>query len=388
MRARIAHQWLLTVVSLGLAAGVANSAGIFEFAVGSVTPGLPISIRAAAMGGASAAVNWGEPDAWANPATLAGVRGVGWVGGRTLELPGLSSEIVLHSQQFLVGGSGLGFSFMGKPISGLGKTRLDLGTYAAPINITGDLFEQTESWGVGLSPLRLVDAYRRANGSTAPSLTSVGDISFGYQSEITQVTSVPSGDLMDEAHTYDWGVLGRVALARLWSRDASMRLNLTAAYSDLNQLRPHAGSLDAPPSRFKRSAVALRLSPPPPSERSAEPPAMPWWRPGDVPSLSLGLAYDHDNRTEFGDGSTHGIDHVGLEATLFQLVALRAGYYSDPTGDVQGMTYGGGVTLPIGPWGSVGYQLASVPIVEGLDRQFRQGWSVWFDPSRFWSGSN
>jgi hypothetical protein len=35
----------------------------------------------------------------------------------------------------------------------------------------------------------------------------------------------------------------------------------------------------------------------------------------------------------------------------------------------------------------VGYQLASVPFVEGEDRRFRQGWSVWVDPSRIWSDS-
>jgi hypothetical protein len=51
------------------------------------------------------------------------------------------------------------------------------------------------------------------------------------------------------------------------------------------------------------------------------------------------------------------------------------------------VTYGGGVTLPVGPWGSVGYQLASVPRGEDVDPQVRQGWSVCLDPTRFWSAS-
>src|SRR5262249_20885881 len=135
------------------------------------------------------------------------------------------------------------------------------------------------------------------------------------------------------------------------------------------------------------SPSLLRLTPPPP--RSPLFPyttlfrSLPWWRPGDVPEISLGFAYDHDQRRDFPSGPTVGVDHLGFEASLFRLLALRVGYFSDPTGDIQGMTYGGGVTVPIGPWGSAGYQLASVPLAEGLDRQFRQGWSVWLDPTRF-----
>ena len=73
---------------------------------------------------------------------------------------------------------------------------------------------------------------------------------------------------------------------------------------------------------------------------------------------------------------------------MLRLLALRVGYVSDPdnpSGSIEGMTYGGGVTLPIGPWGSVGYQLASTPpFTSGTDRLFRQGWSLWLDPSRIW----
>ena len=28
-----------------------------------------------------------------------------------------------------------------------------------------------------------------------------------------------------------------------------------------------------------------------------------------------------------------------------------------------------------------------IPRPSGFDRQFRQGWSVWLDPARFWGGS-
>src|SRR5262249_48324300 len=73
------------------------------------------SIRSAAMGGASSAVMWGEPGAWANPASLYGVHGIGWVTGHTDVAPNLSGGVEFSSQRVLIGGGGLGFSFMGQP---------------------------------------------------------------------------------------------------------------------------------------------------------------------------------------------------------------------------------------------------------------------------------
>ena len=88
------------------------------------------SIRAAAMGGAGAAVMWGEPGVWANPATLAHVSGVGWLTGHTSGAGWAfpianfrrdpAGEFAFDSQRLLVGAGGVGFSLMGQPISGLG----------------------------------------------------------------------------------------------------------------------------------------------------------------------------------------------------------------------------------------------------------------------------
>ena len=36
------------------------------------------------------------------------------------------------------------------------------------------------------------------------------------------------------------------------------------------------------------------MAPAAPVDRAASPPALPWWRPGDVPTLAMGLAYDHE----------------------------------------------------------------------------------------------
>jgi len=339
------------------------------------------SVRASAMGGASAAVMWGEPGIWGNPATLAGISGVGWMASHTLVSPSLSDQIVFASQRLLIGGGGIGVSLTGKPISGIGKALLDLGT----ISLTpfGDISsnDRTQGWGVGVSPLRMVETARKLTGSRAGSLTRYGDVWFGYQAKSSEEKI--NDTTFPEAETYDWGLAGRLALARWWGADAPFRLDLSGAYAQVNVLRANQDNPAASTAQIDRTGVALHVSHTPPAERSASPPSLPRWRPGDVPELSMGIAYDHQRRHvepyDFGSSST---DQYELEASIFRLLSLRVGYLSDPDADIQGVTYGGGVTLPIGPWGRLGYELASVPLGADVDRQFRQGWSVWLDPAR------
>jgi len=370
---------------VGCPAGPAHAAQFFAPPPTSLL--LDTSIRSAAMGGASAAVLWGEPGVWANPATLAGVNGVGWVAGRTHVLPGLEDEIVFSSQRLLIGGGGLGFSLMGQPISGLGKAKLE---YPPIVTILGEgekPYDLSEGWGVGVSPLRLIESMRKLGKMKPNALTTYGDLVVGYQSKSSNAFIDPTFTL-SEAGTYDWGVAGKLALARWWGADAPFRLDLSGAYSQINVSKEDFEVSTAATIQTDRTGFALHLSPAPPSDRAASPPSLPWWRPGDVPERSIGLAYDHDvehYEPGFDPIARTSIDHYGFEANIFRLLALRVGYLSDPDDNVEGMTYGGGVTLPIGPWGSAGYQLASVPLQDGLDRQFRQGWSVWIEPARIWS---
>ena len=380
------------ILALGtaLAFDAARAGEIFE--AGPPPPSLDIgtSIRSAAMGGAGAAVLWGEPDPWVNPASLSIVHGIGWVAGRTKVNPQFSDALVFDSQRLLVGTAGLGLSFMGRPISGLGRARLDSGPIiiSTPFETTEfSLIDETQGWGFGLSPLRVVDALRRAHGSSAAPLTDRGEVSFGFQAKRTHVTIEPDGGRFDEGETRDWGVTARLAVNRWWGPDAPFRLDLAGAYSALNHLRPGTQELGGVPTRFDRAGVSLLYSTAPPSKRTAAPPSLPWWRPGDLPELTLGLAWDHEHRIEEAFDADEHVEHVGFEAGVFHLLALRVGYLSDHAGDVQGMTYGGRVSLPIGRWGSVGYDVADVPRPSGFDRQIRQGWSVWLDPAPFWGVS-
>jgi hypothetical protein len=345
------------------------------------------SIRSAAMGGAGAAVIWGEPAAWSNPATLSHVNGLGWATGHT-EGPIYTSrrpeDVEFSSQRLFIGGGGVGFTLMGEPISGLGKARFDHAAIALPLGQSGPRpYDQTEGWGVGVSPLRLVESVRKLGKMHPHSFTSFGDVTVGYQDKSSKASNGTS--TFDLAGTYDWGVAGKLAVSRLWGEDTPFRMDLSGSYSQINVLKSESNGTGVSTNQFDRIGAALHLSPAPPFARSSSPPSLPWWRPGDVPELSIGLAYDHDRRhgEPFG-GSESSVDHYGFEANVFRLISLRVGYLSDPEADTEGMTYGGGVALPVGPWGSVGYQLANVPNASGLDRLFRQGWTVWLDPSRIW----
>jgi hypothetical protein len=342
------------------------------------------SVRSAAMGGAGAAVTWGEPGVWANPATLAGVNGMGWVTNHFHTLPGIADELVFSSQRVLIGGGGIGFSVMGQPISGLGKSQFDFGPIALPLGGEGPTpYDRTEGWGVGISPLKVIESLRRLGKLGPAGLTSYGDIALGYQNKVSKGV-IPEVFTFDEASTYDWGATGRLALARWWGADAQYRFDLSGGYSQVNVLKSSQPSTNTTTQQIDRFGGALHLSPAPPSARTASPPSLPWWRPGDVPELSVSLAYDREHHhNEPFSGQDFSVDHYGFEANVFRLLALRVGYVSDQEGEIEGWTYGGGVSLPIGPWGSVGWQLASVPLAPDLDRQFRQGWSVWLHPESF-----
>jgi hypothetical protein len=314
---------------------------------------------------------------------------VSWVQGHTNLNPSFSNDLVFDSQQLLIGGAGVGVSMMGQPLSGIGKARFDTG----PITIDGpfgsetfSLFEKTQSFALGISPLRVLDALRASGGSGHARLTDVGEISAGYQTERTTAGIEPSqsGDTFELGETYDWGLAGRLAIARWWRSDAPFRLDLSAAYADLNQ-ESKTGSITGPPTRFRRTGFALHGSTLPPAERASPPASPPWWRPAEAPGFAATLAYDHDLRRVVAYGTESNVDRVGLEAEAFQVLALRVGYLSDPAGDIHAVAYGGGVTLPVGPWGRAGYQYASEPLAEWLKPRVRQGFFVWVDPARIWS---
>src|SRR5215468_4643234 len=75
---------------------------------------IDVSIRSAGMGGASAAVFWGQDlNHWSNPALLGLVRGLRYEQGSTQLVPDLASDVKLESKVLKAGGGGLGLVWSG-----------------------------------------------------------------------------------------------------------------------------------------------------------------------------------------------------------------------------------------------------------------------------------
>ena len=354
------------------------------------------SIRAAGMGGAGAAVGWGEPGIWGNPATLGEVRGLWWQEGRTQLVPGLATDVIFKSRRFVLGGAGIGVSLMGDPFDGLGRTRLDYGTSEGtdPFgNPTGTFisFEQIEGWGVGISPLRLVDTWRALRGHAGPAWSRFGDASVGVQRKHTKVALAPASAFgFAEADCVDWGVRGRISPQALLTPEAPVELDVSAGYAVLNsndaQFVFLPDDVSSPPSRIRRLGFAVRAAMPSPwrAQRPTAPRA--WWRAGPEHLFELGIASDTERISAGGTDPSFQVERFGVELALLDVLVARKGHVTDRLGDINGDTQGYGIHVPVGPWGGFRYDHATVPQAagSGLPDVQRHGWSVWLDPVEIW----
>jgi len=351
------------------------------------------SIRAAAMGGASAAVGWGEPAPWGNPAALSETRGLAWLAGSTKSNPSGSSEVTFETQRFLLGGEGLGFTLMGQPVSGLGRTRLEYGVFQGTDAFGNPLpdfpaYEQVEGWGVGVSPVQLVDLFRLQRDPDARRYSQRADISFGYQGKSTEISIAP-GDVQ-HADNHDWGVQARFAILPGDHEGREPRVEFGAGYADLNVDQNTRWSLGPGPSppvpstRIERTGISLHASLPFAGSEAETTDPWGWWFATVPRALDLGVAYDMESLSYPGASGTADVKRVGFEASLMGILAGRMGYVNDPTHVVDAMSFGFGVHVPLGPWASFGYDWASVPQTKGADALVRQGFAAWLHPIVLW----
>jgi hypothetical protein len=357
-----------------------------------VSQELETSIRAAGMGGATTAVTWGEPGVWGNPASLSGTRGIAWLEGRTKRIVGLVPDARFDTRRFLAGGAGFGLSLMGDPARDLGRARLDYGSeYGTdPIgNPTGpwDIGERVHAWGVGVSPLRLLDELRALRSPGATPLVRRLDLGFGYQHKRTRVVLAPGA--VSEAENFDWGVNGRFAVLPGDAEGRRTRLEFGAGFAELNADEGSTFDLGTlgnagPSTRMRRVGVAARAVLPFGAHTDDEGTPWSWW-PAAVPNaMEVGLAFDRERRDAGGAGRREESDHWGLEASFMGILTGRTGYVRDPSDDIRDWAFGLGLRAPIGPWASLGYDWAHVPRGGGLARLDRHGWFAWLHPGAIW----
>jgi len=356
------------------------------------------SAIASGMGGASAAVFWGdEPNYWSNPALLGYHHGVRWQYGKTRLVPGLASDVFFETKRLTLAGAGLGFEFAGEPFD-VGGLHLDYGRSESTDesgNLTGMFgsWEDIEAFGAGVSLGRLVGALAAVGGDEPPDVVRHFDVALGFAQKHTEMVLVPDSTGRASAGSRDWGMLARVGAGTDdagWSTLPVLRVDVAYAYSVINYddasfVFPN--SQPSPPTRTFRNALAVRiaaLAGPAPAEEPAGWRAL--LRRGFGPLFAVGYAFDweHSQGGDFGPG--YDVHHDGAEMTFFNVLSIRMGSIEDRLGQINGGTLGYGIAVPVGDLASFRYDFGTYPQaqVSGLEDVHRRSYSVFIDPLALW----
>ena len=308
-------------------------------------------MRSTAMGGASGAVFWGDPNYWANPALLGYTEGfryddalVDWGTFTVMDENGVvltSFDIRETSRRVSIGHGGIGIALAGQPFDTPEGTRMDFEV----------LSEDVRSWSAGISLAMLAETVLHER---TPGLARHFDLAFGY----TQKTL--DGGLGAGATLWDWGLLARAGTDFAVS-GIPARIEGAYGYSYLNR-----NDKPSPNNRRELHSVGLHLSGARLPEGFAGIPS--WLRAGFEPLVSIGGEWDADYVSRYGGH----LQRLGGEVGLANLVFLRLGQRS-----YDQSTSGYGIALPIGRFGGVRYDDATVKNAFDLDYR---AWSVWIDP--------
>jgi hypothetical protein len=357
---------------------------------------IDVSIRSAALGGASNALFWGEErDHWGNPALLGYEQGIRYEHGNTQLVPGLASDVTFATDVVKAGGGGVGVVFSGQPWN-KGGVDLDYGASQGtdvngnPTGVFGS-YEKVRSWGFGVSALSALAGLTALGGGKNRHWARYGDLSFGMNFKDVTVALAPSSGIGTGSTTArDFGVLARVTPFDGLSDEHALplRLDLSYGYSQLScndDAVIHFLTEADRVSRHERDGVGIHLA--------ADPMRGQWPRkgllsvlgPGLAPLLSVGFTSDRARITPGPSGGydTHG---YGVELAVARVFAIRTGHYVDQTGYIDGSTSGWSVGLPLGRWGGGYYEEAMWPQANnsGLPDVHRKGFGLWIDAMAIW----
>jgi hypothetical protein len=350
------------------------------------------SAISSAMGGASAAVFWSaEPNYWANPALLGYYHGVRYQYARSQLVPGLATDVILTSHRVTLAAYGVGVE--------LGGTRLDYGTsvevdeYGNPIG-EFDSHEQVDAIAAGLSLSGLAEAI--APGSRAAGWGRNFDLALGFARKDVEMVFAPPwlvGKASASGAPCDVGMLVRGGLDLVPVRRGAVPVRLDvgfgAAVLNFNDVEFTFlnEDLSSPPSRMRRVGGTARLAVGLPvgwSGTAGSGFGAAFLR-GLDPLVSIGAACDAEH-VQAGSASAGAFDvsHVGGELALLNFLSARVGSVTDRTGDIEGMTWGLGVGLPIAGVAGARYDYAEYPQSTSLPNVTRHTASVFVDPIALW----
>lgn len=397
---------MLPPLLLLLAAIVAPSLARAQAASGAQSTFIDPSIRAAGMGGAGAAVFWGEsPDDWANPALLSLRHGIRYEWGKTQLVPDLADDVYYQSKRITAGAWGAGLAFVGRPFDGLGLDKLDYGLSVAT-DINGDpigtfrSFEEIRSIGVGISILEFLENLVRATGGKAPQLSRYGDVSIGHSWKRVVVDLAPADFTQSgvaargEAETADRGLLLRVTpydsdrSGRSEEARRGSRVDLGFAWSARNYDESTIAYTDPtqadPIDEDRRLGASARWSLFLPHTSGILSGGS--WLLGTInPVVSLGATWEQGRYSWRGRQDGSSIKRWGVELTWLDLISTRVGHVDDPTGTIQAATWGLGAGIHYRDIVGARYDYASVPQSRYLERLKRHDFSVFVNPVPLWN---
>lgn len=386
--AALAVLWLGAASPVALAQGTGRSMDI------------DVSVRSAAMGGASTAVFWGEElNHWGNPALLGSLNGLRYETGRTQLVPVLATDVRFDTRTWKGGHAGLGV-FVSRAPERAGGVYLDYGVSQGtdPFGNPTPAFrsyEAVDSWGAGVSAAALAANLYRWSGREPPALLRFVDVSAGMSFKFLEMVLAPVSLGAGGTDARDAGVLVRVTpidgLAT--ATGAPVRVDLAWGHSWLSyndDARVRFLTEDARVSRHRRSGFAGRFAatvPGFPARAGAGALVTELLR-GLTPLVSLGLAKDH-SVIDGGDGTfAYETDGYGMEVVLANLLTYRHGHHEDLVGGIDGATWGWAIALPVGPWAEVRYEQGRFPQCCGLADLDRRATAFWVDPVAIWRSTH
>ncbi len=351
---------------------------------------IDLSVRSAAMGGASNAVfRGGELNHWGNPALLGYAKDIRYEWSRTPLVPGLATDVWITGKFTKVGIGGLGLVFGGKPAGPEGLFLHYGGSQGTDEsgNPTGTFssYERAESWGFGVSLLESFESLRRVAGASAPGWSRYVDASFGMTFKEAEISiGLGSPALASGIHSRDIGALLRVTPFDAKLSGVPVRVDASYGWSVLNQNDTRVVFISedqaSPLTRHRRHGLALGVEAGSAFEGIEDRRLRALAR-GLQPLVSLSVASDWASLGG-GDAVDFKTSGTGFEIVIAQVFAFRHGSYVDRTGDIDGSTRGWAVSLPIGRFAGFTHEQAWVPQARNSDLEdvHRKAYAVWLDP--------
>ena len=339
------------------------------------------SIQSAGMGGATAAVFWQDlPNTWINPSLASFQKGIRYAYGTTKLLPSLADDVNFKTHQVLIGGHGIGLEVTGKPISGLGKLRLNYGKSEITDvngNVIGEIeaFEEARSLAVGLDLIALLTSFHEAKTGNPSVLRQRLSLAVGHTWKHLEGDF---GFATGELDVRDVGALVRVApldqiggtLYEVRS-DTRCKLDLAGGYSEQNYDDDFSDDYFTT-TDFTQWGASARLTIAVPSRSGS------FVQDHGTPAIGVGLAW---TRTDEGFSASE-IDRLGAEVSLYDMLFLRGGLVDDPFDVNDGATFGGGVAMHAHRKFGARFDYARYPLSNLRKDQDRFQLSVFVDPIR------